>query len=69
MLAAWYEKNGSAADVMRVGDMPDPMPVAGEVRVRLHTSAVNPSDVKARAGCKRPRRCLRLPSGLRWLMW
>ena len=50
MLAAWYEKNGSAANVMQVGDMPGPTPAAGEVRVRLHTSAVNPSEVKARAG-------------------
>ena len=52
MRAAWYEKNGPAADVMKVGDMPDAEPAAGEVRVRLHTSAVNPSDVKARAGSR-----------------
>ena len=53
MLAAWYEKNGPAADVMKVGELPDPAPAAGEVRVRLHTSAVNPSDVKARAGSRK----------------
>ena len=52
MRAAWYEKNGPAADVMKVGDLPDVEPAAGEVRVRLHASAVNPSDVKARGGSR-----------------
>ncbi len=52
MKAAWYEKNGAAAEVMIVGELPDPQPVAGEVRVRLHASAVNPSDVKARGGSR-----------------
>src|SRR5688572_28858071 len=50
MLAAWYEKNGAARDVLQVGDQPDPVPGRGEVRVRLHASAVNPSDAKARGG-------------------
>jgi NADPH2:quinone reductase len=50
MRAAWYEKNGPAADVMQVGELPDPAPGPGEVLVRLRASAVNPSDVKARAG-------------------
>ena len=59
MFAAWYEKNGAAADVMKTGELPDPEPHAGEVRVRLHASAVNPSDVKARAG-SRPIRWPRL---------
>ena len=58
MYAAWYEKNGPAA-VMQVGDLAAPEPAAGEVRVRLHASAVNPSDVKARAG-SRPIRWPRL---------
>lgn len=52
MLAAWYERNGPAAEVLRFGDRPDPSPGPGEVRVRLQTSAVNPSDVKARAGSR-----------------
>ena len=52
MYAAWYEKNGPAAEVMKVGELPDLEPAAGEVRVRLHASAVNPSDVKARAGSR-----------------
>lgn len=50
MLAGWYERNGAAREVLRVGEQPDPVPGRGEVRVRLHASAVNPSDVKARAG-------------------
>jgi NADPH2:quinone reductase len=52
MLAAWYEKHGAAREVLRVGDQPDPVPGRGEVRVRLRASAVNPSDVKARAGSR-----------------
>jgi NADPH:quinone reductase len=50
MHAAWYEKNGPADEVLKLGELPDPVPGPGEVRVRLHASAVNPSDVKARAG-------------------
>lgn len=53
MRAAWYEKNGPAAQVLRVGELPDPVPGPGEVQVRLHASAVNPSDVKARAGSRK----------------
>lgn len=49
MRAAWYEGNGKASDVLNVGERPDPLPAAGEVRVRIEVSAVNPSDVKARA--------------------
>ena len=52
MRAAWYERNGAAADVLKVGNLPDPVPGPGEVRVRLYASAVNPSDVKARAGSR-----------------
>lgn len=52
MRAAWYEKNGPAAEVLNVGDLPTPEPAEGEVLVRLHASAVNPSDVKARAGSR-----------------
>ena len=50
MHAAWYEKNGAAKDVLQVGTLPDPEPQAGEVRVRLLASGVNPSDVKSRQG-------------------
>lgn len=50
MKAAWYEKNGKARKVIEFGEMATPEPEAGEVRVRLSASGVNPSDVKARAG-------------------
>jgi len=52
MLAAWYERNGPARDVLRVGEQPDPLPGKGEVRVRLRASGLNPSDVKARGGSR-----------------
>lgn len=50
MKAAWYEKKGPAREVLRIGDRPSLEPAAGEVRVRVHVSAVNPSDTKNRAG-------------------
>lgn len=50
MLAAWYEKNGNARDVLEVGEMPTPEPGPDEVRVAIHASGVNPSDVKSRKG-------------------
>jgi len=49
MKAAWYERNGPASDVFVVGDWPVPTPEHGQVRVKLATSGVNPSDVKSRA--------------------
>ena len=52
MKAAWYERNGPAHEVLQVGELPDPVPAAGEVLVRIHASAVNPSDVKSRAGLR-----------------
>ena len=53
MRAAYYEKNGSAAEVLHVGEVETPQPGSGEVRVKLKTSGVNPSDVKTRAGSAR----------------
>ncbi len=53
MQAGYYEKNGAARDVLRVGDVETPHAGAGEVRVKLATSGVNPSDVKSRAGATR----------------
>ncbi len=50
MRAAYYEKNGAARDVLHVAEVETPKPGPGEVRVRLRTSGVNPSDVKAREG-------------------
>jgi NADPH2:quinone reductase len=50
MLAAFYERQGAARDVLRVEEVPTPEPQPGEVRVRVRTSGVNPSDVKGRSG-------------------
>lgn len=50
MRAAWFEKFGDAAEVLKVGEMDAPRAGPGEVLVRLYTSGVNPSDVKKRAG-------------------
>ena len=52
MRAAWYERNGAAEEVLEVGDLPTPEPAAGEVRVRLMTSGINPIDVKRRRGAR-----------------
>ena len=49
MKAAWYEKQGSAREVLVVGEMPDPIPAAGEVRIRIAASGINPGDVKKRS--------------------
>lgn len=48
MQAAWYVSNGEAQDVLMLGELATPQPGPGEVRVRLSTSGVNPSDVKSR---------------------
>jgi len=50
MHAAWFEGFGPASDVLKVGEFDTPVAGPGEVLVRLHTSGVNPSDVKKRAG-------------------
>ncbi len=50
MHAAWFEDFGPASDVLKVGEFDTPVAGPGEVLVRLHTSGVNPSDVKKRAG-------------------
>lgn len=46
--AAWYERQGPAREVLTVGEMPDPRPGPGEVRVRVSASGVKPGDVKKR---------------------
>jgi len=53
MRAVWYEKNGTAKEVLQVGEVETPQPGPGEVRIKLKTSGVNPSDVKNRAGTTR----------------
>lgn len=53
MRAVYCEQNGPARDVLKLGDVEPPQPGPGEVRVKLATSGVNPSDVKARSGATR----------------
>jgi NADPH:quinone reductase len=48
MRAAWYEKQGPAREVFVVGEMPDPRPAAGEVRIRIAASGINLGDIKKR---------------------
>jgi NADPH2:quinone reductase len=50
MRAACYDRIGAAREVLQLTELPDPVPDAGEVRVRVHWSGVNPSDVKSRGG-------------------
>ncbi len=53
MQAAFYERNGSAPEVLRVGEVESPRAGAGEVRIKVAASGVNPSDVKSRQGTTR----------------
>jgi len=48
MRAAWYEKQGPAREVLKIGEMADPTPGPGEVRIRMVASGINPGDVKKR---------------------
>lgn len=50
MRAVYYERQGPAAEVLQLGDLPDPEPGPGEVRVRLRYSGISPNDTKKRAG-------------------
>ena len=52
MKAAWYERNGKAREVLTSGEMPEPKPGKGEVRVKIVASGLNPSDVKRREGTR-----------------
>ena len=48
MKAAWYERQGPAREVFTVGDMPDPAPGPGELRIRIAASGINPGDIRKR---------------------
>lgn len=52
MQAAFYERIGTAREVLHIDEMPTPLPGDGEVRVEVAWSGVNPSDVKSRAGTR-----------------
>jgi NADPH2:quinone reductase len=54
MRAAWYEHRGSAREVLVVGEMPDPVPEEGEVRIALSASGISPGDIKKREGAGSP---------------
>jgi NADPH:quinone reductase-like Zn-dependent oxidoreductase len=49
MKAAYLEKFGGP-EVLQYGDVPDPVPAAGEVVVDVHAATVNAADWKFRAG-------------------
>ena len=48
MKASWYERQGSAREVLEVGRMDDLEPAADEIRIRVVMSGVHPGDVKKR---------------------
>jgi NADPH2:quinone reductase len=50
MLASWYDQQGPAAEVLQLGELPDPTPGPGEIRVRVTVSGANPGDTKKRRG-------------------
>jgi NADPH:quinone reductase-like Zn-dependent oxidoreductase len=56
-MKAFYATAYGGPDVMRHGDLPDPAPRPGEVRVAVHAASINPVDWKLRSGA------LRLVSG------
>ncbi len=52
MRAIWYSQFGPAKEVLELGQIAAPVPLPGEVLIRLQYSGVNPSDAKARAGAR-----------------
>lgn len=52
MLAVSYNRVGPANEVLSFTEIETPSAAAGEVRVELASSGVNPSDVKSRAGVR-----------------
>lgn len=48
MKAARYKRQGSASEVPVIGEIPTTHPGAGEVRIRVFTSGINPGKVKKR---------------------
>jgi NADPH:quinone reductase len=48
--AVWYDRQGAAGDVLRVGQLAAEEPGPGDVRVRIALSGVNPGDTKKRRG-------------------
>lgn len=50
MKAVWYEQYGKARDVLKFGEIEDPVPRSNEIKVSVKVSGLNPSDVKRRMG-------------------
>ncbi|MBK8447325.1 MAG: NADPH:quinone reductase [Micropruina sp.] len=50
MRAVYYDRQGPADQVLQLGELPDPEPGPGDVRVRLRYSGISPGDTKKRAG-------------------
>ncbi len=64
MRAALYEKQGPARELLVVSEMPDSYPAAGEVRIQIVASGINPGDHKKRQdffGCGSRRDGAELP--------
>jgi len=48
MRAIWYERQGAASHVLTYGELLEPEPARGEVRIRVRASGINPGDLKKR---------------------
>ena len=49
MKAAYFEEHGGP-DVLKYGDLPDPVAGTNEVLIDIHAASVNAADAKVRAG-------------------
>jgi len=49
MKAAFYDRQGGP-EVLTIGELPDPEPGHGQVRVKVAISGLNPTDLKTRGG-------------------
>ncbi|MCP3974152.1 MAG: NAD(P)-dependent alcohol dehydrogenase [bacterium] len=54
MKAVVYEKFGPP-NVLHMAEVPQPEPAAGEVKIRMHATSVNPTDVMFRSGALKGR--------------
>jgi len=52
MKAAWYDAQGEPAKVFRLGELPDPEPGPGDVKVAIRASGANPTDTYTRSGMR-----------------
>jgi NADPH:quinone reductase-like Zn-dependent oxidoreductase len=60
-MKAFYANAWGGPEVMRYGELPDPVPRRGEARVAVHASSINPVDWKIRSGMARMIPGQRLP--------